>query len=663
MKTTTRLLVPLLLAGAVGCDVPPPATAPPGSPEPATDDSLSEAVAAQIPGRDLREHPPAVKEMKVFRAAAGARLEIRYEEALPAQLQLLYQGEPLLLRDDGQAPDRVAGDGVYSALVPMEALSDGDADPFAGALAKLPADGSAGLILPTDPRGRITDIALAAAPAVNDAATIKARSLMVTDVAVVNHPKYTADPCLSRSDSDAKKEWTIGYLLTQAANQSGSSKNPSPSDFATAWLESWADGATVNGDNVQPVDTNSTRQVGKETLRQWRCASGIGACCVQDGHEFFHEPAAIKACNDAAHERDSSGKTKRPLKMNKAPFRLNAIVNRLDLRHNLSFGAGKAGELRFVFGVLDLEQVEVRSGACTNMNMIRHDRGPSNPPVDIGPGFEGGLDTVIFEYQVKKSTSTDVKAWAKSWWSLKDVDPNATGTHKNDYVDKLHALTKTIVAAGKGSGANGSALIRIRTNDSPDDNTWQLREFAVAKGGHLPAEHTIANTPNHTYNDDSLTQDRLLGPWIDANEAAILKQQHKVPDLLPGDTLPFVGGETTHLESDGVWGLNVDDGFLICNNPEARRMFSLNTCSGCHGRETNTPFAHIVARNYLEPAELSGFLTGVNFFADQPFTVDDPGTGVPHAYHELDDRLADLAGVVGGSFVSALAFQPTGRTH
>jgi hypothetical protein len=637
MKIFTRSLVSSLLLAVAACDAPS-TTAPP--PPAAPDDVVSQEVAGQIPGRDLRERPPAVEELQVSATVdetgrPAGRLEVRYGEPLPPQIKLLYEGQPLLLRDDGRSPDRIAGDGLYSALVAANEV---------------------------DPHGSEVAV-LASAATVKDGPTIKERSLLVSDVRVVNHPKYTADPCLSVSQNDAKKEWTMGYLLTQAANQSAGNGNPTPSDFATAWMESWASEAIVNGDHVVPLDTSSTRQVAAEALRQWRCASGIGACCVHEGEQFFHEPTRIAECQAAASEKDASGKTRRPLKMNKAPFRLAAIVNRTDLRHNLNFGAGKAGELRFVFGVLDLEQLETRSGACTAVDMIRHDRGPLPPALDVGPGSKEGSSTVILEYVVNKKTSTDVKNWGKSWWNLKDLDPHATGTHKDDYVNNLHDITKTIVAAGKGSGGNGSALLRIRTNESTDDNTWQLREFAIPPKGHLPAPHTIANTPNRGFNEDSLTQDRLLGPWIDANVKAILNQQHKVPDTFPGDpNLPFVGGETTHLEAAGRWGLNVDDGTLICNNPEARRMFSLNTCTGCHGAETNTPFAHIVARNYLEPSPLSSFLTGEDDFGG-PFTVKDPITGLQNPFHELDDRLKDLAKLVGGTVLSTMAFQPTTRVH
>ena len=42
--------------------------------------------------------------------------------------------------------------------------------------------------------------------------------------------------------------------------------------------------------------------------------------------------------------------------------------------------------------------------------------------------------------------------------------------------------------------------------------------------------------------------------------------------------------------------------------PEALRIFSLNTCSGCHCGETDTNFYHIAPRRKGEASELSKFL-------------------------------------------------------
>jgi hypothetical protein len=42
---------------------------------------------------------------------------------------------------------------------------------------------------------------------------------------------------------------------------------------------------------------------------------------------------------------------------------------------------------------------------------------------------------------------------------------------------------------------------------------------------------------------------------------------------------------------------------------EARRLFALHTCNGCHFSDTSTQFVHIVPRREMQAARLSQFLT------------------------------------------------------
>ena len=66
------------------------------------------------------------------------------------------------------------------------------------------------------------------------------------------------------------------------------------------------------------------------------------------------------------------------------------------------------------------------------------------------------------------------------------------------------------------------------------------------------------------------------------------------------------------------------------NNPEARHKFSLNTCNGCHGGETQTGFLQVQPRGLGQESSLSGFLLGE--------TVIDPVTGNPRQLNELKRR-------------------------
>jgi len=70
------------------------------------------------------------------------------------------------------------------------------------------------------------------------------------------------------------------------------------------------------------------------------------------------------------------------------------------------------------------------------------------------------------------------------------------------------------------------------------------------------------------------------------------------------------------------------------NNNEARHEFSLNTCNGCHGDETNTPFLHISTRQAGAESQLSGFLEGVE--------VTDPVHSSVRRFGDLDRRATDM---------------------
>src|SRR6186713_1491737 len=193
-------------------------------------------------------------------------------------------------------------------------------------------------------------------------------SFLVRDVAVVEDPARTQDPCRSTSSADASKKWTFGYLMSQMAN------GVSPSAFARSWLASWENSTTVNGDPLVEVRPDPSQPISNT------------------------KPLARLVRE--AWERASGGTT---LAMNKAPFRLLAIVNRFDLRKApRNFGEGASGELRFVFSVLNLDSPTAGwNGDCEQYPAIQH--------LDSG---ERGEQMVILEYAVDTTTTQAKSDWA-----------------------------------------------------------------------------------------------------------------------------------------------------------------------------------------------------------------------------------------------------------
>jgi hypothetical protein len=582
-----------------------------------------ESVAFQLPGRDLQEDPPRIASADVVSDPAGgsSRLEVTFAEGMPPRLKLLLDGRVSDLRDDGRDADRVEGDGVYAAWAPASwtELFETRGPRTAAEALRSPANRlRSGVFI--DP----------------------ARSLMITDLDVVNNGSRTSDPCTQLvTPSVANKPWTFGFLVTQMANTPVT--NVSADAFVRGWLDSWRFATTINGDPVSPpVPSDATDRpnisVPEYLLRKWRLASRVRSDGTFDPN------------------------TNPALKMEKAPFRLLAIVPRFDLRRNNFFGEGSAGELRFVFGVLDLDG---------NTNLATDPREAfSRPCLALeGPSRNGGTDfrnsTVIFEYAVDKANEPEIIAWARAWVGL-------SGRDQSDplYRSELQRLTDSVVKATLGrvkDRSNQSAIIRIRTNEAPSGaGPWHLREFAIpgardsqgrltytngklncGNSACVPRPATVKQTPADRHNGT-----RELVQWVLANESLILQENHKVPDLLPGG-IRFLGGRAIN-PPGVVWGGPSLEG-------DVRHLFSLNTCNGCHSLETGTHFAHIESREFDAEARLSEFLMGAG--QGNPLEVPDPVSGELRTFNEVEMRSADLRALDSGHVFPVMSFRSTTRTH
>ncbi len=400
------------------------------------------------------------------------------------------------------------------------------------------------------------------------------RELLITDLSVVEDPVRTswamrplvttlstrrifgrpASTALATQLRSQVGAWTFGKLMMDMAGAND------PSTFTLRWLETWERDQTVNGFTV--AARPSIRPL---VIEPWLRASG-GA----------------------------------RLDLEKAPFRLLAIVNRLDLRRSPSYAAGNAGEGRFVFGVLD----------------------PNGNPLPF---------TVIFEFEQPARTSTDVKGWAQSWHALGAVPFGGS------FNAALQAITNRF--AGRGAAPakpNGSALNQIRTNEIAIGPVWELREFVIDRATGFLATATTKQSPDISFNG---TPD--LAAFINANEAAVLSGRHAVPPAWLGGADParFIW------QAPGI------------RNPEARHALALNTCSGCHFRETETPFTHVFTRGAGQEAGLSDFLTG------NAMPKRDPISNAPHTFGDLGRRADDLRRVLASTPTQLAVEAPATAVH
>jgi hypothetical protein len=388
---------------------------------------------------------------------------------------------------------------------------------------------------------------------------IPEKELFVTDVSVVDDClRTTWGSCLGSGTPPlpaTQGAWTFG---TRIASLAGTTNAAALSTFTLNWLHTWSTSQTINSD-VVPARPNIQTLV----INPWLAASG--------------------------------GTT---LDMKKAPFRLLAIVSRLDLRENAGYSGGtSAGEGRFIYNVLD---------------------GSGNPTPFM----------VIFEYGLDAADCVAVQDWADQWHAL------GGHTFGPDYNAALQAVTDRFATIGASpSKPNGSAINQVRSDEielvlpSPP---WELREFKLAATstttGPLPLlPATVAQTPARSRQGTT-----AVSTYVNANAAAINANNYVVPLIWSGS--PFRGGAAPNQQELG-W----DGPTPICTSitdPNARFNFSLNTCSGCHGKEAKTTaFTQISTRLPGHASTLAPFLTGESF-TDM--------CGVARTLNDIDRRRVDL---------------------
>lgn len=358
---------------------------------------------------------------------------------------------------------------------------------------------------------------LAALPPPCEAVVSETKELMITDLRVVEDARATGSGV-----------WTFKHLMESMAPSAAQAPEMVRQMFST-----WLTDQTLNGQTV---------------------------------------PARPSMADAVLNPWLNGGST---LDLSRAPLRLLAIVNRLDLR---DVSDGKAGEGRFVFGVLD----------------------PQGFPTPF---------TIILEYRLPAASEAQVLEWANLWHELGALDLGSAA-----YNTKLAQITERFAGRNAEPGRiNGSALSQLRSNEIALSAPWELREFVLSPANGLLRPDTVKLTPDSSFMDQN-----IVATFINQNQAAIIAERHDVPNTFNGVT--FLGGSS--LNTLGAWNAPG------INSNEARHKFSLNTCNGCHGSaETGTVFLHINPRSAGEQATLSGFLTGID--------VNDPV--VTSSVRHLDD--------------------------
>ncbi len=299
---------------------------------------------------------------------------------------------------------------------------------------------------------------------------------------VITAPSVITDAVRTANTGATPGSWSFRAMLEQML--------PAGADataFAQAWLSQFETAQSVNGFPLSVRDTSGVRSLWPK---------------LADGR----------------------------LDLTRAPFRLLAIVNRLDV------GSKGNGEGRFVFGLVD------------------------------GSG-NGRSMTVIFEYGLPSTGTTLTRRdWAKKFHALGAIPLGES------YNANLEAVTKLFTTRGSSpTRVGGSSINQVRSNEIEMGSPWQLRESHLTSvAGVLGLRPvTTALTPANSAATPNSTQNLALVNYLNT-QATLIHGGYGVPPA------SIIGGESNE---DFTWS------FGQAVNENTRHEFAGMTCNGCHQSE------------------------------------------------------------------------------
>jgi hypothetical protein len=287
----------------------------------------------------------------------------------------------------------------------------------------------------------------------------RGRELLVTDRAVLSG---------ARSDSaNAAAPWSFRHVMESLAAASSTDA----ATFVNDWLATWQASSTATSEGSLPL--GSRPDVQKDLVCPWlrlTPANGCDETCV------------------------SCASTK--LDLSRAPFRLLAIVNRLDLAEQTNGCKPEASEARLVF-------VSTKPGTSTPL--------PFN---------------AIFEYAVNGTAAGEAATW------------HALGALRGeDHAAALEKLTRSFTDA--------ALLAQLRTSENLAATSWELRQFTHVRGKLVPT--ALTNTVK-----DSLDGTPELATHVNAHQSSIFEGDNAVPASLGTafSTMPKADFRWTSTDAD-----------------------------------------------------------------------------------------------------------------
>ena len=337
-------------------------------------------------------------------------------------------------------------------------------------------------------------------------------------------------------------------------------------------------------------------------------------------------------------------------KLQNAPFRLLAIVNRLDLA--APDVADRFGQIRELWRLKGHEARFVNLFRdATGIDLFEQERLDALPKrrprisgygiftvAEQPPSGEGrfvfqvtdgngsslaGGWTIILEYALRAIPGRDrTRAWANVWHSLSYLDP-ATPV----FAAHLEEVTKLFTS--KVNILNGEPILRqLRSNDAALASTHEFRQWTIDEKRLKPA--LLTQTPIQQTALPGSEARRVFQRYLDGQEPLIKTGLLIVPDkflaasaIIPPGKNTFTWDFGSHIEGD------------------VRRTASLATCNGCHAGETACDRGfHIHPHDPGTPPVISQFLR----LDGEPLRVPDPvNRGRTFTYDEMKDRAKIMA--------------------
>jgi hypothetical protein len=268
-----------------------------------------------------------------------------------------------------------------------------------------------------------------------------------------------------------------------------------------------------------------------------------------------------------------------------------------------------------------------------------------------GQPLPGGW-TLIFEYKLEPLSkvghtfpssvpgSLTAQNWAQAWhWlgGLELKDPR--------FADSLVAITKAFTHRqpnDKGEIPDNAktSFSQLRSSEAAFGSGREFRQFDLKGDAFVPA--LLPLTPAPAFLDDRQVNGRVLGTFLNEIEPLIRAGVHSIPKTVENRRTTFALQGATALIPEGEKDFHWDPAPHVSR--DARRIFSMNTCNGCHAGDTGcSDGLHVHPRWPGMEAKVSAFLRRDG----QPDKFQDPGLKTSYVrLTEMEDRAAILAALL-----------------